>query len=326
MTGTVGFPFAGTRLGVGSATFGHAADEAESFRILDRAYEAGIRFVDTADAYPQAPGKLGLSETVIGRWLHSRRHADVAVATKVNYPMGPSPDDRGLGLKHVREAVDASLRRLGIDAIDLYQAHQFDPTTPLDETMEALSETVQQGKVRYTGVCNWPAWQVVRAQWIAEAQQSAALVSVQARYNLVARDIEKDVVPMAKTLGLGIIAFNPLAAGLLAGRYLGGQDPEPGSRFDDSGVSFDGKSIAKTTRQRYLSEPSLRATERFREFCLGRGHSMVATAVAWALHQPSISIVLLGARTRGQLDESLTAAQLELSPADLALLDGIARP
>ncbi len=313
-----------TRICLGTATFGDRTPEHAANEILDLAYDAGVRFVDTSNSYPPKPGLLGEAERILGRWMASRRRRDdLTIATKVNYPVGPGPNGRGLSRKHLFDAVDASLRRLGVEYIDLYQAHQFDDTCPVEETLDAFDRLVQNGKVRYVGVCNWPAWRVVEALWTAERRRFVAPISVQVRYNLLRRDAEVETLPMAARLGVGVLAYNPLAAGLLTGRYRLGEQAPPGSRFGDTGLSSRGVSMGESYRRRYWTAGHFDAVERYRRFCSERGYDMATTAVAWVMHQPNVTSVLIGASEPAQLPPLLRAAQVRLSKDDLAVLDDL---
>ena len=209
-----------TEICLGTMTFGHQADEATAVAILDKAAGAGVNFIDTADAYPVPPdpSTAGRTEEIIGRWLQGRRHQFV-LATKCRIRVGTGPNDEGLSRRHILRAVDDSLRRLGTDYIDLYQAHAPDPETPLEETLRAFDDLVRSGKVRYIGCSNYPAWQVALGLGISERHDWARFDCVQPRYNLLFRDIEAELLPLCRHEGLGVIAYNPLAGGFLSGKY-----------------------------------------------------------------------------------------------------------
>lgn len=249
-----------TNLCLGTMTFGNQADKKASFEILDKAYETGVNFIDTADVYPigrQSHAVAGATESIIGEWLQGRRDK-LVLATKCFGAMGPGPNEKGLSRKHIFTAVEDSLRRFKTDYLDLYQAHQYDKDTPMEETLRALDDLIQQGKVRYIGISNWRAWQVAKANGIAERKNYARIVSVQPRYNLLFRMIEDDLVPMALDEGIGIITYNPLAGGMLSGRYGKNARIEEGTRFglgNNSGVFY---------QERYWKEATLDAVDRYR--------------------------------------------------------------
>ena len=218
-----------SRLCLGTATFGKQADEGVARQILDKAADAGINFIDTANFYPMGaePGQFGSTEEITGRWLKGKRDRFI-VATKAGAPMGPSPWDQGASRKHLLDAIDASLRRLGTDYVDLYQLHFDDPGTPLDETLEALDVIVRSGKARYLGVSNILAYRLARAVGRSDVLRVARFVSVQPRYNLLFREIERELLPLAQEETLAVFPFNPLAGGLLTGKYRHDQTPDTG--------------------------------------------------------------------------------------------------
>ncbi len=222
-----------SKLCLGTMTFGLQCDEPTSFSIMDKAAEGGIDFFDTADAYPLGGDftSAGRTEEIIGRWLKGKR-GDFVIATKCFVPMGPKPFQGGNSRRHILDAIDASLRRLGTDFIDLYQLHMVDPTTPLDETLEALDAILRAGKVRYVGCSNHLAYQVARALGRSEALRIAKFVSVQPRYNLLFREIERELIPLCVEEGLGVIPYNPIAGGMLSGKHDRTKAPPEGTRFD----------------------------------------------------------------------------------------------
>ncbi len=302
-------------------TFGLQAGRSTAFAILDKALAAGVSFIDTADVYPlgRSQAEFGATEEIIGDWLQGRRQ-QVVLASKCYGAMGTGLNDQGLGRKHIMEAVEASLRRLRTDYLDLYQAHQFDPATPLEETLNAFDDLIRQGKVRYIGVSNWPAYQVQRAVCIADHRGYNPVVSAQPRYNLLYRAIEAELVPMAQAAGVGIIVYNPLAGGFLTGRYRPGQEVEAGTRFALGGMAKPGERY----RDRYWNAAAFAVVETFRAFCAVRGWDMTTTAVRWTLQQPGISVALLGASHPEQLDKSLQAAtEPPMSRDDLLELDDL---
>jgi 1-deoxyxylulose-5-phosphate synthase len=308
-----------TNLCLGTMTFGKQADESASFEILDKAFDAGINFIDTADVYPigrESYKVAGATESIIGEWLQGKRDK-VVLATKCYGVMGPGANDQGLSRKHIITAVEESLRRLKTDYLDLYMAHQFDPNTPMDETLRAFDDLVEQGKVRYIGVSNWRAWQVAKANGIADRKNYARIVSVEPRYNLLFRMIEEDLVPMALDEGVGIISYNPLAAGLLTGRYKKNSNIEEGTRF---GLGTAGAFY----QQRYWHEANLDAAERYQSWCQEQNLNLVTTAVRWVTQQPGITSAIIGASRLEQLDASLRAAEVDkLTNEQLQWLDGL---
>jgi aryl-alcohol dehydrogenase-like predicted oxidoreductase len=295
-----------TSVCLGTMTFGQQADEAASVAILDKAAAAGVNFIDTADAYPVPPdpATAGRTEEFIGRWLKGRRDRFV-LATKCRIRVGTGPNDEGLSRRHVLRAVEDSLRRLGTDYIDLYQAHAPDPETPIEETLRAFDDLVRSGKVRYVGCSNYPAWQVALALGASERHGWAQFDCVQPRYNLLYRDIEAELLPLCRHVGLGVIAYNPLAGGFLSGKYRSLESPPAGTRF----------SLGKTGelyRERYWQQAQLDAVQRLRQFFEPRGKSLITVAVAWVMSQPGVTSAIVGASRAEQLGLSLAAADFSL--------------
>jgi aryl-alcohol dehydrogenase-like predicted oxidoreductase len=295
-----------TEICLGTMTFGHQCDEPTSFAILDRAAEHGVLFLDTADVYPVPPDPdtAGRSEDIVGKWLQGKRDRFV-LATKCRMRVGHGPNDQGLSRRHILQAVEDSLRRLRTDYIDLYQPHSPDPDTPLEETLRALHDLVQQGKVRYLGCSNYPAWQVALALGISERHGWNRFECVQPRYNLLYREIESELLPLCRDQGLGVIAYNPLAGGFLSGKYRSQDAPPPGTRF----------TLGKTGdlyRERYWQQAQFEAVEHLRRFFQPRRRSLAPVAIAWLLAQPGITSAIVGASRPEQLDESLAATDLKL--------------
>ncbi len=280
-----------SRLCMGTMTFGDQADEAESIRMVERCLDAGVTFFDTADAYNK-----GVSEEILGKALRGRRD-EVVVATKVFNPMGPGENDRGLSRRHILKAVDDSLRRLSMDYVDLYQLHQPDYTTPLEESLGALDELVRSGKVRYAGVSNYAAWQICRALWICDRRDWHPIVSVQPMYNLIARGIEQELLPMCREFGLGTLVYNPLAGGLLTGKHTKGTKPDEDTRFGRK----------EMYRGRYWHDRLFDAVSRLGEVADKAGISLVELSLRWLLSQPDVSCIILGASSPAQLDQNLAA-------------------
>jgi aryl-alcohol dehydrogenase (NADP+) len=299
-----------SKLCLGTMTFGSQCDEATSAAILDRAAEAGITFIDTSDVYPAVLRIEGVGQTeeILGRWLKGRRD-DFVLATKGASPMGPRAWDVGGSRKHLLSAVEGSLRRLQTDYIDLYQLHRDDPDTPLDETLGTLDDMVRAGKVRYVGCSNWLAYRVARALGRSEALGKVRFDSVQPRYNLLSRECERELLPLCAEDGIGVIPFNPLAGGLLTGKYVGGEQP-PATRFTR------GDNVSEIYRDRYLHASALDTVEALRPLAAQAGMSMARLAVAWVAANPVVTAPIIGASRPEQLDETIAAATTVL-PADL---------
>ena len=303
-----------SRLCLGTMTFGLQCDEKTSFAILDAAAGHGITFLDTANAYPLG-GKLedmGRTEAILGKWLKGKREQFV-IATKCGGKMGDAPWQQGTSKKHVMRAIDDSLKRLGTDYVDLYQVHHFDAVTPVDETVEAFDAVVKAGKARYVGVSNYHAYRVARALGRAEALKLAKLVSVQPRYNLLFRQIERELLPLCQEENLAVIPYNPLAGGLLTGKHTRGTPP--------AGTRFTLGAAAKTYTERYWREREFDTVDAFVRLAKEAGHEPATLAVAWVLAHPAVTSPLIGASKPDQLKASVAAAALKLDPALKAKLD-----
>jgi 1-deoxyxylulose-5-phosphate synthase len=302
---------------LGTMTFGNQCDEPASRAIMDKAFEYGVTFFDTADVYPigGTQESKGRTEEFIGRWLKGRRE-DIVLATKFFGEMGAGPNDRGGSRKHIFQAVEASLRRLQTDYIDLYQMHFTDFETPLDETLRALDDLVRSGKVRYIGCSNYPAWVLTKALWISDKQGLARLDSVQPRYNILFRHIEAELLPLALDQGIGVISYNPLAGGVLTGRYQAGQAPVEGSRFAL-------QNAGKVYQARYWQDAQLQAVDQLKQLCDEQKVSVTQVAIAWVLAQPAITSAIVGASKAEQLDQSLPAVDLILNEQLLAACEDI---
>lgn len=298
-----------SRLCLGTMTFGLQCDEPTAFAILNRAAEGGITFLDTADVYPLGGDltTVGRTEEIIGRWLKDKRD-DVILATKCSGRMGPQAWQQGNSRKHILDAVDASLRRLQTDYIDLYQLHAPDSHTPIDETLRAMDDLVRMGKVRYIGCSNFLSYQVARAIGRSEALGVARFDVVQPRYNLLFRQIERELLPLCAEEGIGVIPYNPIAGGLLSGKHQHGAITE-GTRFTvgRAGAMY---------QDRYWHEREFATVEQLRPLAHEADMSLVQMAVAWVLANPTITAPIIGASKPEQLDDSLKAAETPL-PADL---------
>jgi aryl-alcohol dehydrogenase-like predicted oxidoreductase len=304
-----------SRLCLGTMTFGLQCDEPTSRAILDRAAEGGVDFLDTSDAYPLG-GDLasrGVTEEILGRWLHGQRDRFI-VATKCFVPTGPAPFDRGNSRKHILSAVEASLRRLQTDYIDLYQLHGYDPATPIDETLGALDDLVHQGKVRYIGCSNFLTYQLVRAVGRTETLRLARMDSVQPRYNLLFRQIEREMLPFCGEEGVGVIPYNPIAGGLLSGKHAGAAPPPEGSRFTLG-------TAGSMYQDRYWHEREFDTVEELRKLADQAGVSLVTLAVAWVAANPAVTAPIIGASSPEQLGPSLAAAEYRIDPELKSRLD-----
>jgi aryl-alcohol dehydrogenase (NADP+) len=308
-----------SRLCLGTMTFGLQCDEAASVAILDRAAAAGVTFLDTADVYPLGGGldTVGRTEEILGRWLRGRRH-DVVVATKCFGAMSARPWDRGASRKHILDAIEGSLRRLDTDYVDLYQLHHPDPGTPIDETLGALDDLVRAGKARYVGCSNFPAWQVARALGRSEVLGAARFAPVQPRYNLLFRQVERELLPLAEAEGLGVIPYNPLAGGFLSGKHRREAGPTAGTRFTLG-------TAAGRYQERYWHEREFATVEALGPLAREAGMPLVRLAVAWVLAHGAITAPIVGASRPEQLDDVLPAAEKELDAGLKARLDELTR-
>jgi aryl-alcohol dehydrogenase (NADP+) len=308
-----------SRLCLGTMTFGLQCDEAASRAILDRAAAGGITFLDTADVYPLGGGAetVGRTEEILGRWLEGRRH-DVVVATKCVGAMSGRPWDRGASRKHILDAIDGSLRRLRTDYVDLYQLHHFDPQTPIDESLRALDDVVRAGKARYVGCSNFHAYQVARALGRSEALGLARFDSVQPRYNLLFRQVERELLPLCREEGIGVIPYNPLAGGFLSGKHRRDTGPTAGTRFTLGNA-------AERYQDRYWHEREFETVEALRPLAAEAGMSLARLAVAWMLAEPAITSPIVGASRPDQLDDVLPATEKPLDAALKARLDEMTR-
>lgn len=301
-----------SELCMGSMQFGWTADEELSFQILNQAYEAGINFIDTADIYSRwvdgNPG--GVAETIIGKWIkeYSIPRDQLVIATKVRGRMGSGANDEGLSRSHIMLAAEASLRRLRTDYIDLYQTHWYDENTPIEETLSALSDLVHQGKVRYIGCSNYPAWRLIEAIWTSKHHNLSRYDSLQPHYSLVNRgEFERDLADVCRIYGLGVLPYSPLGGGFLTGKYR--KDSMPDSQRS-GGV------------QKYFNERNWKLLELMEKIGAERGkHSISQVALAWLLSNPLVTSPIIGPRTIEQLHDNLGAAGLRLLLDEKKILD-----
>jgi aryl-alcohol dehydrogenase-like predicted oxidoreductase len=295
-------------VGLGCNNFGQRTDLEGSRKVIHRAIDLGITLFDTADIY----SNMGGSETVLGAVLGDRRK-DIVLATKYSKAMSNDGTKQGASRRYIMEAVEASLKRLKTDYIDLYQQHDYDPLTPIEETLRALDDLVRQGKVRYIGNSNFPAWRVAEAEYVARAMNVNRFISCQDEYSLVVRDIEKDLVPCAQEYNLGVLPFFPLASGLLTGKYKKGQAAPDDTRF--------GK--VPRLRERYVTQRNEDIVEKLQAFAQARGHSMLELAFSWLASRPQVSSVIAGATRVEQVEQNVKAIDWALSAEDVAEIDRI---
>jgi aryl-alcohol dehydrogenase-like predicted oxidoreductase len=293
-------------VGLGCNNFGQFIDFEATRKVIDKAIDVGINLFDTADLY----GKRGGSETMIGQILGERRK-DIVLATKFGLPMDDAETLKGASRRYIFSAVESSLRRLRSDWIDLYQVHTVDPVTPMEETLRALDDLVRQGKVRYIGVSNHPAWKVADAQWISRHHNLNAFISCQDEYSLLVRAPEKELIPAMKAFGLGMLPYFPLASGLLTGKYKRDRLPE-GTRL----------TVAPFAK-RFTTEENFAIVDRLADFCKKRGHTMLELAFSWLAVNPINSSIIAGATRPEQLEQNVKAVEWKLTPEDLAEIDAL---
>jgi len=302
-----------SRLCLGGMTYGSSKwrpwvlDEDASRPFIQRALEAGINFFDTADMY-----SLGASEEVVGRALRDFTKRDqVVIATKVFFPVDKGPNDRGLSRKHIMQAIDASLRRLGTDFVDLYQIHRFDPETPVEETIEALHDVVKQGKARYIGASSMYAWQFANMLHVSERNGWTRFVSMQNHYNLIYREEEREMIPLCLAEGIGVIPWSPLARGFLAGNR---------SRSEKSGETARSKTD-DYAQQMYYAQHDFDVVDRVEDLAKKRGVAPAQIALAWILHKPGVTAPIVGASKMAHLDQALAALDIALTAEEIGSLE-----
>jgi aryl-alcohol dehydrogenase-like predicted oxidoreductase len=298
-----------SEVGVGCNNFGGRCDRAATKAVVDAAIGAGITLFDTADVYGNQQ-----SEVLLGEALGKRR-PQVVIATKFAMPMGQTVHDRGGSRRYIFAAVEASLRRLGTDYIDLYQMHAPDPDTPIDETLDALDTVVRQGKVRYVGNSNFSGWQIADADWTARSAHRTPFVSAQNHYSLLERGIEAEVLGACERFGLGMLPFFPLASGMLTGKYRRNEAPPQGTRLATVG----------RLAERALSERNFTIVEKLIDFAQQRGHKLIDVAFGWLLTKPVISSVIAGATSAEQVEANVAASTWRLSAEEMAAVDAITK-
>lgn len=296
-------------VGLGCNNLGGRLDGSASRIVVQAALTNGITLFDTADVYPVT--NHGKSEELLGDAL-GRHRADVVIATKAGLPFDAAGMKRGSSRRYIMSAIEASLRRLKTDWIDLYQLHSPDPLTPIEETVCTLDDLLTQGKIRYAGCSNFAAWQVTDAVWTAKSLNRPAFISCQDEYSLLAREIERELVPAMRAHGLGFLPYFPLASGVLSGKYLGGAMPA-GTRLQAGGL-----------KERFLTEENLAVAERLAAFAQARGHTLLELAFSWLLSRPTVASVIAGASNLEQVEQNVKAATWTLTPEDLTEIDQIA--
>jgi aryl-alcohol dehydrogenase-like predicted oxidoreductase len=303
---------------LGTMTFGAESDEQVAHKQLDRFLEQGGNFLDTADVYAD-----GESERIIGRWLAARSGVrdQVVVATKARFPMGDGLNEVGLSRVRLTRALDASLRRLGVDTIDLYQAHAWDPLTPIEETLRFFDDAVHAGKIQYVGVSNFIGWQLQKAALLARHLGLAPIVTLQPQYNLLQRAVEFELGQVCVNERIGILPWSPLGGGWLTGKYQRDRAPTGNTRLGE-----DPERGMEAYARRNPEERTWRVIDAVGSVAKARGVSMARVALAWLVDRPAVTSVILGARTLEQLDDNLGAAELHLSTEETARLDQVSTP
>ena len=307
-----------TKFCLGTMTFGDEADEATSHTLLNDYVVAGGNFIDTADVYSK-----GASEEIIGRWLktHPTEAAQMIIATKARFPMGSGPNDLGISRKHLGHALDASLKRLGVERTDLYQMHGWDSLTPIEETLRFLDNAVTAGKIAYYGFSNFLGWHVAKASELAKAHCWARPVTLQPQYSLLVRGIEAEIVDACRDAGMGLLPWSPLGGGWLSGKYHRDAVPTGATRLGEN----PNRGMEAYTPRNERARTWL-VLDVVQSLAKARGRSMAQIALAWVAQQPVVTSVILGARTREQLADNLAAASLELTQEELASLNVVSAP
>jgi aryl-alcohol dehydrogenase-like predicted oxidoreductase len=294
-------------VGLGCNNFGVRADFAAAREVVHKALDLGVTFFDESDTYGDPRGS---SEEILGRILGERRK-DIVLASKFARPMDAAGKLQGASRRYIVSAVEASLKRIETDWIDLYQLHQPDPLTPIEETLRALDDLVRQGKVRYIGCSTLPAWQVVEAQWTARSLGIEHFVSCQEEYSLLARRLDHDMLPMIEAYGTGLIPFSPLASGLLTGKYRRGTAGPPGARL----------TTTPRLAERYLTAPNWATVERLETFAAAHGKTLLELAMSWLARRPAVASIIAGATRAEQVEQNVAAVEWALSPEDMREID-----
>jgi aryl-alcohol dehydrogenase-like predicted oxidoreductase len=303
---------------LGTMTFGAEATEETSHAILDDYVAAGGNFIDTADVY-----SAGVSEEIIGRWFAKRPEAkdQVVLATKGRFPMGKGPNDLGTSRRHLTKSLDDSLRRLGVEQVDLYQMHAWDPVTPLEETLRFLNDAVSSGKIAYYGFSNFLGWQLTKAVHLAKAHGWSAPVTLQPQYSLLVREIESEIVPASLDAGIGLLPWSPLGGGWLSGKYKRDQPPAGATRLGENPTRG-----MEAWQARNDDERTWQVIGAVEKIAADHGVTASQVALAWLAERPAVTSVILGARTTEQLADNLAAADLELTPEETERLTEASRP
>lgn len=303
---------------LGTMTFGAESTEETSHAILDHYVAAGGNFIDTADVY-----SAGVSEEIIGRWLAKRPEAkdQVVVATKGRFPMGTGPNDLGTSRRHLTKSLDDSLRRLGVEQVDLYQMHAWDPVTPLEETLRFLNDAVSSGKIAYYGFSNFLGWQLTKAVHVAKAHGWNAPVTLQPQYSLLVREIESEIVPASLDAGVGLLPWSPLGGGWLSGKYKRDQPPAGATRLGENPTRG-----MEAWQARNDDDRTWQVIGAVEKIAADHGVTASQVALAWLAERPAVTSVILGARTTEQLADNLAAADLELTPEETERLTEASRP
>ena len=295
---------------LGTMNFGSQVNEQGAALIIDKALDAGVNFFDTADVYTG-----GRSEEIVGKILRDKRDS-IVLATKVSAKVGEGANDRGLSRKHIIKGIEDSLRRLQTDYIDIYYAHMPDKDTSLEETIRAMSDLVQQGKIRYIACSNYTAWELCKSLWISDKYNQVRFECVQPPYNLLTRDIETELLPLCKSEGIGVCVYNPLAAGILTGKHDPKSPPAEGGRFTL-------ERIGKNYYNRYWNEVNFNAVELLRKTAVEYGKNLAQFSLAWALSKETITATICGASSVKQLEQNLEATEIRLSKEELLACDNV---
>ena len=297
-------------MGIGTMFFGTQVSEAEAIKILDTAFDKGINMFDTADAYTG-----GKSEEIVGKAIKNKRQS-VVLATKVGHKQGRGPNDYGLSREHIIQAVEASLKRLDTDYLDIYYAHTPDYATPIEETLRAFDHLVQQGKVRYVACSNIRAWQLTKSLWVSDKNNLARYDCIQSVYNLLTRDVEYELLPCCAADGVGVTVFNPLAAGFLTGKYDPNQPPPADNRFGR-------ERTGKREQELYWSPANFQAVAKLKKVAEDHGRTLVQFALAWIINNPVVSSAVVGASSAKQLEDNVKAVDIKLTDEEKKACDAV---